>query len=226
MLPCLLKVRSMVGLIPLLAVAVLEEEDIQHLPGFRHRLLWFMRNRGDLYKQVSMMESRDRAGHKNTAPCSPSPPGCGWSSACCSRMLDEKEFLSPYGICSPVGGLRGASLRSAGGWNTGAPWNTIPANRLPKSSAAIRTGEGLSGFRMNYLLMEGARTLPPFLRGDDLKVECPTSLGTVYDAARQVAREINRRSVFLIHTRSPTRVMNHGSGDHTIHSRRPRTGKA
>ena len=47
-----LRVRSMVGLIPLFACLVLEDEVIQQLPGFRKRLRWFLKNRGDLASQV------------------------------------------------------------------------------------------------------------------------------------------------------------------------------
>ena len=47
-----MRVRSMVGLIPLFACLVLEDEVIQKLPGFKKRLQWFLDNRPDLAKQV------------------------------------------------------------------------------------------------------------------------------------------------------------------------------
>ena len=47
-----MRVRSMVGLIPLFACLVLEDKFIQQLPGFRKRLTWFLENRKDLAKQV------------------------------------------------------------------------------------------------------------------------------------------------------------------------------
>jgi len=49
-----MRVRSMVGLIPLYACLVLEDEIIQKLPGFKKRLMWFLENRPDLAKQVSI----------------------------------------------------------------------------------------------------------------------------------------------------------------------------
>ncbi len=52
-----MKVRSMVGLIPLIAVEVLEQDAIDRLPGFKKRMEWFLANRIDLYHQISMMES-------------------------------------------------------------------------------------------------------------------------------------------------------------------------
>lgn len=48
-----MRVRSMVGLIPLFACLVLEDEVIQKLPGFKKRMNWFMHNQKDLAKQVS-----------------------------------------------------------------------------------------------------------------------------------------------------------------------------
>ena len=56
-----LKLRSMVGLVPLFAVEILEEDVIHRLPGFRKRMLWFLRNRGDLYQQISLLEAAERA---------------------------------------------------------------------------------------------------------------------------------------------------------------------
>ena len=47
-----MRVRSMVGLIPLFACLVLEDEDIQKLPGFKKRLTWFLDNKPELAKQV------------------------------------------------------------------------------------------------------------------------------------------------------------------------------
>ena len=52
-----MRVRSMVGLIPLYACLVLEDEVIQKLPGFKKRLSWFLENRQDLAKQVSLVVS-------------------------------------------------------------------------------------------------------------------------------------------------------------------------
>ncbi len=53
-----LKVRSAVGLIPLFAVTILEQDVIERLPGFNRRMQWFLNNRQDLYHQISMMEVR------------------------------------------------------------------------------------------------------------------------------------------------------------------------
>ena len=88
-----LRVRSMVGLIPLFAVEVLEADVLDRLPGFRKRMEWFLNSRKDLYDLVSHWEV----------------PGVGQRrllsllrgrrmKALLRRMLDEQEFLSPYGV--------------------------------------------------------------------------------------------------------------------------------
>src|SRR5262249_47303862 len=107
-----LKVRSMVGLIPMFAVEVLSSELLAKVPGFASRLRWFLNYRPDLAKLVSrwsepgMKESHLLSllrGHR--------------IKALLRRMLDESEFLSDYGVralsrhhadhpyCFPVNGM-------------------------------------------------------------------------------------------------------------------------
>src|SRR6185437_7248657 len=96
-----MKVRSMVGLIPLIAVEVLEQEAIDKLPGFRKRMEWFLLNRSDLYQQISMMEfgasKTDTGVHQHRLLGIPTKARL---QCVLRRMLDETEFLSPYGIRS------------------------------------------------------------------------------------------------------------------------------
>ena len=92
-----LRVRSVVGLIPLFAVAVLEYDDIDRLPGFRKRMDWFLENRQDLCEQISYMEQDDSDGHTHRLLAIPSLERL---LRVLRYMLDENEFLSPYGIRS------------------------------------------------------------------------------------------------------------------------------
>jgi hypothetical protein len=89
-----MRVRSLVGLIPLLAVEVISQRDMDRLPGFRKRTNWFLENRPDLAKQISYMEGGDDAHFLLALP----------SRERLERMLgyllDEEEFLAPYGIRS------------------------------------------------------------------------------------------------------------------------------
>ncbi len=93
-----LKLRSMVGLIPLFAVEILEEDAIHRLPGFRKRMHWFLRNRGDLYQQISLMEAADTRRPQAPLAGDPyeGPPEPGSVRTCWTR----RKFLSPHGIRS------------------------------------------------------------------------------------------------------------------------------
>ncbi len=91
----------MVGLIPLLAVEILEQEEIDRLPGFKRRLDWFLSNRKDLYHQISLLQSADgdkaNGAHSHRLLAIPTKARL---TRVLRRMLDENEFFSPHGIRS------------------------------------------------------------------------------------------------------------------------------
>jgi len=194
-----MKVRSMVGLIPLIAVEVLEQDAVDRLPGFKRRLDWFLLNRNDLYHQVSMMESAAGAAatgegsHRHRLLAIPTKSRL--RRVLC-RMLDESEFLSPYGIRSLSAQHRKEPyvLRI-----DGQEWRV--QYEPGESETALFGGNsnwrGPVWFPMNYLLMESLERYHHFY-GDDFKIECPTGSG-VFMTLREVAREINRRlcGIFL-----------------------------
>jgi hypothetical protein len=182
-----LKVRSVVGLIPLFAVTNLRSDVIDRLPGFRKRMEWFLNNRRDLYHQVSLMETR--ANGRDTYRLLAIPTRSRLVRVL-SRVLDEKEFLSPYGI---------RSLSAVYGdhpYNTTIEGETYWINYEPgESTTGIFGGNsnwrGPIWFPINYLLIEALERYHLFY-GDDLKVECPTGSGN-FMTLFEVSREINRR---------------------------------
>src|SRR5262249_30250993 len=89
-----LKVRSLVGLLPLTAVEILDDELIDRLPGFKKRMEWFLANRSDLARHIAYME-KGRRVHRLLAL-----PNRERLVRVLRYLLDEKEFLSPYGIRS------------------------------------------------------------------------------------------------------------------------------
>lgn len=91
----LLKTRSLVGLIPLLAVEILEEEKIEKLPGFSKRMKWFLDHRKDLEMQITYCKVKKEHGHRILAI-----PSKVRLERILQRVLDEEEFLSPFGIRS------------------------------------------------------------------------------------------------------------------------------
>ena len=90
-----LRVRSMVGLLPLIAVEVLDDSVIESLPGFKKRMEWFLQNRSDLARHIHYCTSRKEHGHRLLAV-----PSYERLLRVLGYLLDENEFLSPYGIRS------------------------------------------------------------------------------------------------------------------------------
>ncbi|MEP6491301.1 MAG: glucosidase [bacterium] len=89
------RARSMVGLIPLLAVETMDAEMLDKLPDFRERLEWFLRTRADLVGDAASVTRAGEADRRLFAVVS--EPRL---RAVLRRMLDESEFLSPYGLRS------------------------------------------------------------------------------------------------------------------------------
>src|SRR5262249_39060337 len=91
----LVRVRSMVGLIPLFAVDTMEPEVISQLPGFRRRMDWFMKHRPDLAANVASLTREGVESRRLLSVLVRSR-----LVRVIERMLDENEFLSPFGIRS------------------------------------------------------------------------------------------------------------------------------
>ncbi|MFT3785492.1 MAG: hypothetical protein QM770_04930 [Tepidisphaeraceae bacterium] len=187
-----LKVRSMVGLIPLFAVEVLDSELLAKVPEFRERLEWLLAHRPDLAKLVSRWEM---PGMKETRLLSLLR---GHRLKCLlRRMLDESEFLSDYGVraLSKVH----AAERSPYCFN--AMGMDFRVTYQPGESDSGLFG-GNSNWRgpiwmpTNFLLVESLRQFRTYY-GDDFKVECPTGSG-VYLTLNEVADELTRRLTRLV----------------------------
>jgi len=189
-----LKVRSLVGLIPLLAVEVLEDEAIHKLPGFTKRLKWFLEHRKDLADHITYMETEgghDVHGHRLLAI-----PSRGRLERVLKYMLAENEFLSPHGIrsVSKIHGTQPYIFRVNG-----------EEHRVGYTPAESDTGlfggnsnwRGPIWFPINFLLVEALERYHHFY-GNTLKVECPTGSGRLMNL-KQVADELSRRlaSIFL-----------------------------
>jgi Glycosyl hydrolase family 63 C-terminal domain len=184
-----LKVRSMVGLIPLFAVEVLDEEIFQKMPEFTARLDWFLQNRPDLANLISRWGNRGKnqrhllsllRGHR--------------MKRLLKRMLDEKEFLSPYGV------------RALSRYHLDNPY-VLHANGS-EFSVRYKAGEGDSflfggnsnwrgpvWFPVNYLIIESLYRFHNYY-GDDFKVEHPTGSGKLL-TLRQIANDLSNRMISL-----------------------------
>src|SRR5438477_3064235 len=92
-----LRIRSIVGLIPLFACENIDQATIDSLPAFKKRMAWFLENRGDLANQLSYMREDPALQHNRRLLAIPSRERL---TRVLRYVLDEKEFLSPYGIRS------------------------------------------------------------------------------------------------------------------------------
>jgi hypothetical protein len=186
-----LKVRSMVGLIPLFAVETLEPELLDRVPEFKRRLEWFLVYRPDLAALVShwTVEGRGKRrllsllrGHR--------------MKRLLVRLLDETEFLSDFGI------------RAVSKYHEDHPYvfhvdgMDLKVKYLPGESDSGLFGgnsnwRGPIWFPVNFLLIESLQKFHHYY-GDDFKVECPTKSGRLVSldaAAREIATRLTR--IFL-----------------------------
>ena len=180
-----LKVRSMVGLIPLFAVETLEPEMLDRLPGFKRRLEWFVEHRHDLTDNVASMSAPGRGERRLLSVVTAER-----LQRVLHYMLDEEEFLSPYGI------------RALSRYHRDRPYLLGVdghEHRVDYEPGESTTGlfggnsnwRGPIWFPVNYLLIESLQKFHHYF-GDDVKVECPTGSGQMLTLA-EVATELSRR---------------------------------
>ena len=187
-----LKVRSMVGLIPLFAVETLEPEVLAKLPGFSRRLEWFIAHRPDLTANVACMRTPGRGARRLLAVVDATR-----LQRVLRVMLDEAEFLSPYGI-------RALSRR-----HRDEPYRLVVdgvEHRVDYEPAESSSGlfggnsnwRGPIWFPVNYLIIESLQKFHHYL-GERFTVEFPTGSGQQLTLAA-VAAELSRRlsSIFLV----------------------------
>ena len=184
-----MRVRSLVGLIPMLAVEVIDTKVFDKLPEFAKRLRWFLRYRPDLADLISRWTE----------------PGMGEShllsllrghrmKALLKRMLDETEFLSDHGVRS----VSKAHLDHPFVFEWGGASYSV--KYTPGESTTTLFG-GNSNWRgpvwmpINFLVVESLRRFHSYY-GTDFTVECPVGTGTMVTLS-EAADEISRRLVTL-----------------------------
>jgi hypothetical protein len=183
-----MKVRSMVGLIPLFAVETLEPKICNCLTGFKRRMEWFIENRKDLTRNVACMRTPGEGErrllsilHENQL------------RRVLRFMLDENEFLSPYGIraVSRVHREHPYVLRA-----NGAEYRVDyePSESSTGLFGGNSNWRGPIWFPTNFLLIESLQKFHHYL-GEDFKVECPTGSGrmlTLWEVAAELSRRMTR----------------------------------
>jgi len=184
-----MRVRSMVGLIPLFVVEGIDSEVLDLLPGFKRRMQWFIDNRPDLAEHIetqttatSMRRFMSLVNRERLRRV-------------LQYMLDETEFLSPYGV------------RSLSRFHLDHPYtlalNDGVEHRVDYEPAESQTSlfGGNSNWRgpvwypVNFLIIESLQKFHHFL-GDDFKVECPTGSGKMMNLW-EVGAELSRRLTLI-----------------------------
>lgn len=182
-----MKVRSMVGLIPLFAVEVLDQELFDAMPEFTARLQWFLKNRPDLANLISRWQEKGRGerhllsllrGHR--------------MKRLLKRMLDESEFLSEYGIRA----LSKCYDQEPYRFQLNGSEFTVkytPAESDTHMFGGNSNWRGPIWFPVNYLIIESLQRFHHYY-GEDFKVEHPTGSGRML-TLRQIAADLSERLV-------------------------------
>jgi hypothetical protein len=186
-----MKIRSMVGLIPLFAVETLEPDVLSQLPDFKRRLEWFIDNRPDLTENLACMRTEGMGERRLLSIANENQ-----LRRILKYTLDEREFLSPYGI-------RGLSqFHREHPYMLHVNGNVHRVDYDPgESSTGLFGGNsnwrGPIWFPLNFLLVESLQKFHHYL-GDGFKVEFPTGSGKML-TLWEVAGELSRRmtSIFL-----------------------------
>ncbi|MGI4859090.1 MAG: MGH1-like glycoside hydrolase domain-containing protein, partial [Janthinobacterium lividum] len=180
-----LKVRSIVGLSPLFAVHVLDSAAVGKLPRLEERLRWFLRHRPDLAQLVSRWYEPGKGntmllsllrGHR--------------MKRLLTRMLDETEFLSDYGV------------RSLSRYHDHSPFKLdhngesfgieyTPAESISRTFGGNSNWRGPIWMPVNYLLIESLQEFHRYY-GDDFRVEYPTGSGTMLSLS-EIADALSER---------------------------------
>ena len=182
-----LKVRSLVGLMPLLAVDTIQSQLIDSVPHFKRRLEWYLANRPDLCSLISRWQEPGMGERRLVALTR------GHRMKCLlRRMLDPEEFLSDHGV------------RSLSKFHKAHPYkltvrgdekivNYEPAESQTNLFGGNSNWRGPVWFPINYLLIESLQQFHHYY-GDDFKVECPTGSGN-FLTLNEIANELSNRLI-------------------------------
>jgi hypothetical protein len=184
-----LRVRSLVGLIPLLAVDTLDADLLARMPDFKRRLHWFLENRPHLVGNLLCSIDGDTQESRHIVGIAPPEK----VRRLLQYMLDENEFLSPHGIRSLSKAHTTPYMVQVGGEEFGISYQ--PAESRSGLFGGNSNWRGPVWFPINYLLIEALRRYHDYY-GDDLQVDFPTGSGRLCNLD-EVATGLSERLVGL-----------------------------
>ena len=183
-----LKIRSLVGLIPLFAVETLEPDLLDMLPRFKRRMQWFLDNRPELVEHIASLTTPGEDGRRLLAIADKEK-----LDRILPRMLDGSQFLSPYGLRALSKGHEHEPFEF---------WVNSSVHRVKYEPAESTTGlfggnsnwRGPIWFPTNYLMIESLQKYHHYY-GDEYKVECPRYSDnwlTLWEVAAELSRRLTR----------------------------------
>ncbi len=198
-----LKIRSMVGIIPLFAVETIDQDTLDRLPVFKRRVAWILANKPDLAELISRWHEK---GRKNTRILSLTR-GYRMSNVL-KRVLDQSEFLSDYGI------------RALSKFHEKTPYEfdydgkKYTVNYTPGESTTALFGgnsnwRGPIWFPLNYLLIESLMKFYTYY-GDEFKLEYPTGSGKLF-TLKDIADKLGERLIKIFTMEDGKRATNGGN---------------
>jgi hypothetical protein len=208
------RVRSLIGLMPLLAVETIEPPLLDALPGFKQRLEWYLVNQPDLCSLISRWQNPGVGERRLIALTR------GHRMKCLlRRMLDPEEFLSDYGV------------RSVSRFHKDHPYmltmrgeeNVVryePAESQTEVFGGNSNWRGPVWLPINYLLIESLQKFHHYY-GDDFQVECPTGSGQ-FISLNGVANQLSNRLISTWLCRDDRRPPFLGASANAIDDKRDR----
>ncbi|MBD2176818.1 glucosidase [Pseudanabaena sp. FACHB-1998] len=181
-----LKVRSLVGLIPLFAVQTLDPELIDQLPEFKVRMQWFITHHPELSQNVACMETCGMQSRRLLAICYREK-----LQRILTKMLDESEFLSEYGIRA----ISKFHQEHPYVWSTNGSEYRVDYEPAESSSGLFGGNSNWRGpiwMPVNFLIVESLQKFHHFY-GDSFKIEYPTGSGklmTLWDVSVELSQRL------------------------------------
>ncbi|MDP0489755.1 MAG: glucosidase [Verrucomicrobiota bacterium JB023] len=186
--PMPMKIRSLVGLLPLIATTVIRQETLDALPGFRKRMDWYLMNNPEVMKYINFSRI-DGEGR-----CMLSLPTLERLEKTLVRLFDEGEFLAQHGIRS----LSKAHAEKPFVFTHGGKKNVVSYTPGESDTGMFGGNSNWRGpiwFPTNYLIIEALLRYHHFF-GDDYQVEYPTGSGEK-KTLKQVAKDLSERLISL-----------------------------
>ena len=189
-----LRVRSMVGVIPLFTSLLLDDAVIDKLPGLRQRMDWFLKHRADQVSNITYLEKCSVVEGSESRLRLLAIPTRERMERLLSYILDENEFLSPYGVRS----LSRAHAEQPFVFHANGQEHRVAYVAGDSDSWMFGGNSNWRGpvwFPLNYLLIESLERYHHFY-GDSFRVECPTGSGVMMNLD-EVAQELMKRLIRL-----------------------------